>query len=172
MVDDTCKTMRRERNFKIYLNNPSMRAALFAPVAATEPEQIGHLAESAIFSQWQHSPTFKNLRYARWKNEGEVDVVYLDGPKFDAKWIGEIKWSDRIATKQQEQTKSISTMLKKKRGIREAFFTSRTIDGKVTIEGKPMWIMPTAAYCYTVGRNVTKRFDLLAVQGELAEMEP
>jgi uncharacterized protein len=32
-VDDTCKAMKRERNFKVYLNNPSMRAALFAPIS-------------------------------------------------------------------------------------------------------------------------------------------
>lgn len=171
MVDDTCKTMKRERNFKIYLNNPSMRAALFAPVESKEAAQIGHLAESAIFSQWQHSPTFKNLRYARWKNEGEVDVVYLDGPKFQPKWIGEIKWSDRIASKQQEETKSIATMLKKMRGITEAFFTTRTIEDTIMIERKPVWIVPTAAYCYTVGRNVTKRFDLLAAQGGLSEIK-
>ena len=55
-VDDNCKTMKRERNFKIYLNNPSMRAALFAPVTMEDSEKIGHLTESAIFSQWQHAP--------------------------------------------------------------------------------------------------------------------
>ena len=57
-VDDNCKTMKRERNFKVYLNNPSMRAALFAPVKADELDKIGHLAESAIFSQWQHAAAF------------------------------------------------------------------------------------------------------------------
>jgi hypothetical protein len=58
------------------------------------------------------------------------------------------------------------------KGIREAFFTSKTIEDNVTIEGKPMWIVPTAAYCYAVGRNVTNRFDLLAVQGEPKDTEP
>lgn len=47
-VDDNCKTMKRERNFKIYLNNPSMRAALFSPITADDGEDIGHLAESAV----------------------------------------------------------------------------------------------------------------------------
>ena len=166
MVDDTCKTMKRERNFKVYLNNPSMRAALFAPVADSEPDQIGHLAESAIFSQWQHSPTFKNLRYARWRNEGEVDVVYLGGHKFEPKWIGEIKWSDRIARKQQEETKSIATMLRHKQGINDVFFCTKTIEDEILVEDTRVWIVPAAAYCYTIGRNVTRRFDLLAAGGE------
>jgi predicted AAA+ superfamily ATPase len=166
MVDDNCKTMKRERNFKIYLSNPSMMAALFAPVEATEPDQIGHLAESAIFSQWQHSPTFKNLRYARWRNEGEVDIVYLQGPKFDPAWIGEIKWSDRIAKQEHKETRSMATMLRNKRGIKNGFFTSRTIEAEIVIEGRTVWIVPAAAYCYTVGRNVTSRFDFLAAQGD------
>jgi predicted AAA+ superfamily ATPase len=93
---DNCRTMRRQRNFKIYLNNPSMRAALFAPVNANNAERIGHLAESAIFSQWQHSQAFRNLRYARWRNEGEVDVVFLHSGTEKPAWIGEIKWSDRV----------------------------------------------------------------------------
>ena len=95
-VDDNCRTMKRERNFKVYLNNPSMRAALFAPVRPDDADRIGHLTESAIFSQWQHAPNFRNLRYARWRNEGEVDIVYLAGHRQTPYWIGEIKWSDGI----------------------------------------------------------------------------
>jgi uncharacterized protein len=83
--------MQRARNFKVYLNNPSMRAALFAPVTDDE-DKIGHLAESAVFSQWQHSNSFNRLKYARWRNEGEVDIVYLFGPQLKPRWIGEIKW--------------------------------------------------------------------------------
>ena len=44
-VDDNCRTLKREHNFKVYLNNPSMRAALFAPVKPDDRERIGHLAE-------------------------------------------------------------------------------------------------------------------------------
>ena len=61
-VDDNCKTMKRERNCKIYLNNPSMRAALFAPVDTSDTEKIGHLAESAIFSQWQHAQGYEGVQ--------------------------------------------------------------------------------------------------------------
>lgn len=165
MVDDNCKTMKRERNFKIYLSNPSMRAALFASVEASESDQIGHLAESAIFSQWQHSPTFRNLRYARWRNEGEVDIVYLHGPKFEPVWVGEIKWSDRIKKNQFDETRSVAALLRKKPGIKNAFFTTKTFGNEIVIEGRPVRVVPASVYCYTVGRNVTDRFDVLAALG-------
>jgi len=99
-VDDNCRSLKRERNFKVYLNNPSMRAALFGPVDPTDTEKIGRLAESAVFSQWQHTQEFRNLRYSRWRNEGEVDVVYLSGAKQKPHWIGEVKWSDRVESSQ------------------------------------------------------------------------
>ena len=72
-----------------------MRAALFVPGNSNEPNKIGHLAESAIFSQWQHSKASRQRRYARWEDGDEVDIVYL-GPEQQPLWIGEIKWPDRI----------------------------------------------------------------------------
>lgn len=155
-IDDNCKTLQRERNFKIYLNNPSMRAAFFAPVSLNDTTKIGLLAECAVFSQWQHSPAFGNLRYARWKNEGEVDIVFLAAEAQKAHWIGEIKWSDRIEHDQWEETKNISALLKKHSGIKEAVFTTRTIEKELMIEGRRVWIYPTAAYCYILGRNITQ----------------
>jgi predicted AAA+ superfamily ATPase len=154
-VDDNCATMKRERNFKVYLNNPSMRAALFAPVEANESERIGHLTESAIFSQWQHSPYFRQLRYSRWRNEGEVDIVYLSGPRQLPLWIGEIKWSDRIVKHQADETRAMQVLLDKHSSITAAFFTSRTVSKHFTLSGKQINVWPSALYCYMVGRNIT-----------------
>jgi hypothetical protein len=130
-----------------------MRAALFTPVRKEEPDRIGHLAESAIFSQWQHWGSFRQLRYARWRNEGEVDIVYLSGNK--PQWIGEISWSDDIKTKYGEATRSLRTMLKKHKSIANAFITTKTISTADNIEGRRVDITPSALYCYTVGRNIT-----------------
>jgi uncharacterized protein len=160
-VDDSCKTMKRERNFKVYLNNPSMRAALFAPVNADDTDRIGHLTESAIFSQWQHAAAFQNLRYARWKNEGEVDVVYLSGAI--PQWIGEIKWSDRVKKNQNDELKSIRAFLTRHRTVRSAFFTTRTASDDLSIDGRHLNIVPSSLYCYTVGRNITR--SLMAPMG-------
>ena len=158
-VDDNCKTMKRERNFKVYLNNPSMRAALFAPVSAADSDKIGHLAESAVFSQWQHATDFRLLRYARWRNEGEVDIVLLQGMKQKPTWVGEIKWSNRIEKNEYDETKSIRHLLKNHSSIKEGFFTTRTYETKIDVEGRPIDVIPTALYCYTVGRNITASLE-------------
>lgn len=159
-VDDNCRTMKRERNFKIYLNNPSMRAALFAPVDASDSGRIGHLTESAIFSQWQHSAAFRQLRYARWRNEGEVDIVFLGGPKQQPMWIGEIKWSDRIAKHMLDETRSLRTLLNRHPSISNSFFTTRTLVRAETVSNRSVRIIPSSLYCYTIGRNVTSRLDV------------
>lgn len=162
MVDDNCRTMTRERNFKIYLNNPSMRAALFAPVKAEDADRIGHLAESAIFAQWQHSPMFRNLRYARWKNEGEVDAVML-GANQKPQGLIEIKWSDRIGERQNDEMRAMQALIKKHKSIRAAIFTTRTISEMISLEDVSVRVIPSAAYCYTVGRNVTRGLENMAV---------
>lgn len=158
-VDDNCKTMKRERNFKIYLNNPSMRAALFAPVKPEDSTKVGQLAESAIFSQWQHSPSFGNLRYARWRNEGEVDIVYLNPGDQKPLWIAEVKWSDRIENHFGEETEAFSSLLRRHKSIHSGIFTSKTFERDLVIDGRPVRVMPSAAYCYIVGRNITSSLD-------------
>jgi predicted AAA+ superfamily ATPase len=159
-VDDNCKTMKRERNFKIYLNNPSMRAALFAPVKPDDSTKIGQLAESAIFSQWQHSPAFGNLRYARWRNEGEVDIVYLGPGNQQPLWMGEIKWSDRIKDHFSEETESFTSLLRRHKSIQSGFFTTKTYERELALEGRRLSVIPSAAYCYMVGRNITSILDI------------
>jgi predicted AAA+ superfamily ATPase len=157
-VDDNCRTMKRERNFKVYLNNPSMRAALFAPVSADDSSRIGHLAESAIFSQWQHSNNFRLLRYARWRN-GEVDIVFLREPDNRPLWVGEIKWSDRVASNPTEEMKAIQTLLKRHQSIVQTFMTTQTIRKSSQLEGRTVEIYPSALYCYMVGRNIASRLN-------------
>lgn len=169
-VNDNCRSMARERHFKIYLNNPSMRAALFSPVRPDDTERIGHLAESAIFAQWQHSSNFRQLRYARWR-EGEVDIVYLDNATERPSWIGEIKWSDRTKTNFDREAKSIRALLANHDTIRTCFMTSRTWSGYRTVENRMLRITPSAVYCYTVGRNITSRLDAKTVE-EIIESTP
>ena len=155
-VDENCKSMKRETNFKIYLNNPSMRAALFSPVSEADSERIGHLTECAIFSQWQHSISFRNLRYARWRNEGEVDIVCLSVAVQTPAWIVEVKWSDRVLKEFDQSTKSMKMLIEKNKSIESAALTSKTVSKTLDLSGIPFNVVPSALYCYTVGRNVTK----------------
>jgi uncharacterized protein len=158
-VDDNCKAMKRERNFKVYLNNPSMRAALFTPVKEDQTTHIGHLTESAIFSQWQHFSGFSKLKYARWRNEGEVDIVYLGGAANKPIWIGEIKWSDRITRHWEEETRGLTALLRRHPSITDAFITTKTAERRTKLEERTFDLIPSAAYCYIVGRNVTATLD-------------
>jgi uncharacterized protein len=177
-VDDNCKAMKRERNFKIYLNNPSMRAALFAPVQAADPQRIGQLAESAVFAQWQHSTHFSNLRYSRWRNEGEVDIVYLNPGNQKPEWIGEIKWSDQIENNEYGELRGLTNLIKKHKSIRNAFFTTRTISNELQIDGRSVRVIPCAVYCYVVGRNLTSQINVPVIlenapnQSEMFEEGP
>jgi predicted AAA+ superfamily ATPase len=159
-VDQNGRTMQRERNFKIYLNNPSMRAALFTPVKADEHDLIGRLAESAIYSQWQHSSTSRSLRYARWK-EGEVDIVCLDA-RMKPWWAVELKWSDRVARQTTERA-ALRTFIANNKSIETCQMTTRTIDTIVTIDRLAVRLQPTAAYCYTIGRNLRHAADPEAI---------
>lgn len=167
-VDENCRSVKRERNFKVFLNNPSMRAALFAPVMKEEPDKIGHLAESAIFSQWQHSLGFKQLRYARWKNEGEVDIVYLAGAHERPLWVGEIKWSDRVGRNPEEETKSLRNLISRHQTIESAFITTRSFTGDINIPAcrLPISAYPSAIHCYRVGRNITTSLDVQTLIGK------
>jgi len=159
-VNENCKSLKRERNFKVYLNNPSMRAALFAPVTENEPEKIGHLAESAIYAQWQHSSSFRmTLRYARWKNAGEVDIVYLHPSGQKPSWIGEVKWNDRVKTNFTTQTKNLKKLLDKHKSITSAFMTTRTYQAEDNLSGRRLSIKPCSLYCYGVGRNITRQIN-------------
>lgn len=157
-VNENCRSMKRERSFKVYLSNPSMRAALFAPVSPADGAAIGHLTESAIFAQWQHSASFGGLRYARWRDGGEVDVVYLD-PGQRPRWVGEIKWSDRIVESPAGEVSALNQLMKRHHTISGGFFTSRTVKTRLQVAGRNVEVIPSAAYCYLIGRNITAQID-------------
>jgi predicted AAA+ superfamily ATPase len=158
-VDQNARRFTRERAFKVYLTNPSMRSALFSPLNS-DADGFGHLVETAVMSQWQHSTTTEDLHYARWKRSGkgkltrgedaEIDIVSLaaDGEPF---WAVEIKWSDRAHTDSRswyaledyvsEHPKLIGT------------FTTKSVSASKRVDGQTFAIIPTALYCYTVGSN-------------------
>jgi predicted AAA+ superfamily ATPase len=162
-VDDNARTFSRDRTFKVYLTNPSMRAALFSPLGP-ESEGFGHLVETAILSQWFHSMDIQTLHYARWRragkaksaygDHGEIDLVNLDGAMRPS-WVIEIKWSDSAVNK-PECWNALREFVANKRSVKSGVFTSRTIYKTVTVGSIKMRVIPAAVYCYTVGRNTTR----------------
>lgn len=158
-VDDTGKTFQRMRKFKVYLTNPSMRAALFAPIADGD-DAMGAMAETAIFSQWFHSDLMKNLHYARWKQgrtDLEVDLVRVDPARLKPTWAYEIKWSDRYASDQPGELRGLVEFAKRNfANSVPAGATTKTITSESEIDGVLIRHFPCALHCYQVGKNVAE----------------
>jgi predicted AAA+ superfamily ATPase len=153
-VDRNAKRFRRANFFKVYLTNPSMRAALFSPLRADD-DSMGSLTETAIFSQWFHSQ-ISTLYYARWP-EGEVDIVSLQPETQKVSWAVEVKWSDRHCERFDELKKV--TGFCHVNGLDGVLVTSRTKTGSHVIDGILVSFVPASLYCYTVGYNIVHYKD-------------
>jgi uncharacterized protein len=153
-IDQTAKRFKRAVSFKVYLVNPSMRAALFGQINANS-EAIGALTETAVFSQWQHSQQTQ-LYYARWKT-GEVDIVSLGSFDQQPSWAVEVKWSDRPHKVHKELDNCIE-FVQRNPGIKQPLLiTSKTIsDDAVLYKGVSFKFAPASLYAYTLGANILK----------------
>ena len=146
-VDRNAKRFKRANYFKVYLTNPSIRSALFSPVLSSDNE-IGSLAETAIYSQWFHSNTL--LHYARWKN-GEVDIVSID-KRQKVNWAIEVKWTDRFFQKPFELKSLLQFCHENK--MKEGTVTTLTKSGEFLMDNVKLEYVPTSLYCYTVGYSL------------------
>lgn len=149
-VDVSSKKFKRATTFKVYLTNPSMRAALFGPVDS-ESEAMGALTETAIFSQWFHNQNIDNLHYARWKS-GEVDIVWLDMATQKPYWCVEVKWSDQPYY-DSRLLKGIAEFVERNE-LDKALVTTKTISETGEISGVPVTFQPSSCYTYTLGTNI------------------
>jgi len=149
-VDQNGRRFKRANFFKVYLSNPSLRCALFAPIQADDPE-ISRLVETAIFSQWFHQED-RNLFYGRWK-KGEVDIVYL-GQENKIYWAVEAKWSDRFVRNPGELKSSLAFC--HSNNLSTILVTTRTERANKIYKNVVFEFVPASEYCYTVGFNIIK----------------
>lgn len=149
-LDRNARRFQRISRFKVYLTNPSMRAALFGPVEA-ESDAMGFMNETAIISQWQHDTYLAHIYYARW-TEGEVDLVGMDSVMSVPRWCMEIKWSDRVFHNPRELKSLIS--FAEGKGISDIRVTTRSLVGTQTIGDILINFLPSSLYCYSLGRNL------------------
>ena len=155
-VDESAKQFKRARGFKVYLTNPSIRAALYGPVTA-DHEAVGALAETAIYAQWIHATAvIERLYFARWKKGLEVDVVGLDLGQRKADWVVEVKWSDRFF-EHPADLKGVLAFAAANRLSRPPLTITRTCQGSKRGDGIELRFVPTSIHCYTIGRNVLRR---------------
>ncbi|MDA8048925.1 MAG: ATP-binding protein [Rhodospirillales bacterium] len=152
-VDDTARRFQRQRAFKVYLTNPSMRAALFGPMNE-DSARFGALAETAVFAQYQSSGAARSLYYAHWP-EGEVDVVLLEPTSLRPIWAYDVKWSDHHATRPEELRPLIDFAART--GLRAVGATTKTVSRKVETTGlfgptgPEIHLFPTAVHCHALG---------------------
>jgi len=156
-IDQNARHFKKVTSFKVYLTNPSMRSALFGHVKPDNDMVIGHLTETAIFSQWLHSDVIDHLYYSRW-NGGEVDIVYLAPNDQRPQWVVEVKWSDRPWSIPSELDGCIefverSRLAKPLNGVHVAV-TSKTITGKKEYRGVIFQFLPASLYAYMLGANL------------------
>lgn len=149
-VDLSSKKFIRATTFKVYLTNPSMRAALFGPVSE-DHEAMGRLTETAIFSQWVHSQDIDNLHYARWKT-GEVDIVWLDRLRQKPSWCVEVKWSD-LPCSDSSKLKSLIQFVQEN-NLTRSIVTTKTISKECIIDDINIEFQPSAIHAYTLGVNI------------------
>lgn len=157
-IDDNALRMKRARTFKVYLTNPSVRAALFGFVSSDD-EAMGRLAETTVWSQWLHdTDTSRSLHYARWKSGRqtlEVDIVSLAAQTQKPRFAVEIKWSDRIPGQLQE-LRALRELALKHSLAREPLVTTRTYSGRAELDGVGIEFAPVALHCYTIARNLLR----------------
>jgi predicted AAA+ superfamily ATPase len=146
-IDRNARRFQRANCFKVYLTNPSIRSALFSPVADHE-QAMGGLAETGIFSQWFHRDI--QLYYARWA-QGEVDIVEMNHSQKPV-WAAEVKWSDRFADRPSELQNLIGFC--SHNGLEEAIVTTKTYSSITELDGVNLKFVPTSIYCYTVGHDL------------------
>lgn len=150
-VGINAKRLKRITSFKVYLTNPSLRTALFSPIADTDQE-MGNMVETAVLSQWMHREQL-DLTYARWKDgrkEGEVDLVLVDDKSYKPVWGVEIKWSNRYYDKPQE-LKSLISFCKENK-FESALTTSIDQLGVKQIENIKLTFLPASIYAYNIGK--------------------
>lgn len=151
-IDQNAKRFKRASAFKVYLTNPSMRAALFGSIKSDSPA-MGALTETAIFSQWQHASQTA-LYYARW-NTGEVDIVHLNGEAQKPSWAVEVKWSDRPYHTRSELDNCVEFCQRHPQVAKShVLITSKTVsDALVEYKGFSFEFVPSSLYAYIVGIN-------------------
>ncbi|MCA0374492.1 MAG: ATP-binding protein [Gemmatimonadetes bacterium] len=154
-IDRSAKRFQRANFFKVYLTNPSIRAALFSPIDADD-DAVGALAETGIFSQWFHWT--EAHYYARWQ-QGEVDIVGLGGQQKPL-WAVEVKWSDRYVDHPSELRSTLQFCHANQ--LDRVTVTTRTRSAERVVEGITIRFVPASLYCWTVGRNVVLGKHMLA----------
>lgn len=150
-IDRNGQRFKRSGTFKVYLTNPSMRAALFAPEPADGPA-MGALVETGVLAQ--HDARRKSeLHYARWDRgeDAEVDFVSL-APDGSLSGAVEVKWSDRYF-ENPGQLVGLRRLAARHPSLTQMFVTTRGSTGHQRTSFGALTFLPSAVFCYLLSKS-------------------
>lgn len=154
-IDKRAKSFKRATTFKVYLTNPSLRAALFGPLDPDSAD-FGFLVETAMFAAFLGTGEAGFLRYARW-DSCEIDFVRVDTLGRPA-GIYECKWSDGALSDPRDFRPLID--FARRYGLKLLIATSRSRRDKIDCAGFPIHILPTARWVKLLGDNEAFSLDM------------
>jgi predicted AAA+ superfamily ATPase len=167
-IDRSARRFERATSFKVYLTNPTMRAALFGRLAVDD-QAMGALAETAIYCQWFHdTELLSHIHYARWP-AGEIDIVSLDPATQKPSWCVEVKWTDRPAS-DSKQLRHLIAFAKEHqlpvnpRDEGACMVTTKSIHLVKTVDDVAIEFVPTSLYAYVLGKTMLKNSRALQNQ--------
>ena len=146
-VDISALGLKRATQFKLYLTNASLRAAMFQPILPEQDPYFGHLVETAVSEQLGLGEARTSLRYAHWKTgrtENEIDFIRIDsGTQLPTSAL-EVKWSDASFDRPDRLSGAFAFL--KKNGLGKLIATSRTKAGVKHLDGVEVTYVPTSLF--------------------------
>ncbi len=153
-VDGESKRFQRQTRFKVYLTSPSLRSGLAGPAAMNE-EAMARLAETAVISQFMHSPTFQRLYYAFWKKgRKHKHVSLVEMPAKGTKPVKciELDWSNKAIARPHDVLGDMLDFLDENRPATPSKALTRNMSGKRFIGEHEIGFMPVSVWCFAVGQ--------------------
>lgn len=154
-IDEHGKRPQREMGFKVYVTNPCLRAAMFAPISDdSDPKVLGGMVETAMMAQLVHSWVVHKIYYARWRS-GEVDIVTVDMATGKPTHADEFKWSDRIY-KDRSIVRNLVDF-SKRHNLSRSYITTKTIFHIFNVDGIEVVCTPVALNCLRYGDALVRK---------------
>jgi predicted AAA+ superfamily ATPase len=150
-VDGHARRFERAVTFKVYVTNPSLRAALVGPVSADDPA-MGRLAETGVVSQWLHADwAAERSAYARWPG-GAVDFVELDLPSGQPQMAVDVMWDEHGLG--EPETLAAFVAFARANNVPVNYVLTRRRSGRTDMAGTTVEIEPVSRFCYRIGRQI------------------
>ncbi|MGI9250170.1 MAG: ATP-binding protein [Pseudohongiellaceae bacterium] len=148
-LDQDARHFKRVTAFKVYLTNPSLRAALYSNLPE-DSKHMGALVETGVAMHLQPRDQSANLHYARW-DTGEVDFVQLTPDQSRVAAAVEVKWSDH-AVDSKNGLKALTSLVRGKKIMTLPIMTTRSIRGTREAHGQKIMYVPAAFLCLRSSR--------------------